>query len=108
MTRRQGLSASTGLEAMMRPLLALTLLLAPLAGCVGQAHDAAGAGPTGQLDGAVVARILHPFDGQAVYLVQLGWRDDTSPLGGFTFRDVPVGTYTVLASHDGVRRHRKS
>lgn len=54
--------------------------------------------PTGQIDGAVVDHLLSPFAGQEVRLVQLGRTDVTSPFGGFTFRDVPVGVYTLTTT----------
>lgn len=82
---------------------ALTALLLPalMAGCLG------GEDPVvvlvGQIDGAVVDELLRPFANQTVYLTQLGRTDQTSPLGGFTFRDVPVGSYTLLAAHDGTQ-----
>lgn len=50
---------------------------------------------TGQIDGAVVGPLLHPFSNQAVHLVQADRVDYTSDLGGFTFRNVPVGFYTL-------------
>ena len=59
--------------------------------------------PSGQIDGAVVDQLLHPFADQTVYLSQLGRTDQTSQLGGFTFRNVPVGTYTLLATHEGTQ-----
>lgn len=80
--------------------LAALLLPAVLAGCLGEDAPAA---PTGQIDGAVVDHLLHPFADQTVYLSQLGRTDQTSPLGGFTFRDVPAGTYTLLTAHDGTQ-----
>jgi hypothetical protein len=59
--------------------------------------------PTGQIDGAVVDQLLRPFANQTVYLSQLDRTDQTSALGGFTFRDVPVGSYTLLTAHDGTQ-----
>lgn len=79
--------------AMVLPALA--------AGCLGGEPDVPVA--TGQIDGAVVDQLLHPFGNQTVYLSPLGWSDSTSRLGGFTFREVPVGTYTVLTALDGTR-----
>lgn len=81
--------------------LAALLLPALLAGCLG--GEKAVPPPTGQIDGAVVDHLLHPFANQTVYLSQLGRTDQTSPLGGFTFRDVPVGTYTLLSAHEGTQ-----
>lgn len=80
---------------------ALTALLLPalMAGCLG-GEDAVPV-PMGQIDGAVVDELLRPFGNQTVYLSQLGRTDQTSPLGGFTFRNVPVGSYTLLAAHEG-------
>lgn len=77
-------------------LLALPALLA---GCL--AGSAPPPEPTGQIDGAVVDQLLRPFSNQTVYLSPLGWRDSTSALGGFTFRHVPVGSYTLLTSREG-------
>jgi hypothetical protein len=86
---------------MERVALLALVLPAVLAGCL------AGASPpqvaTGQIDGAVVDHLLRPFANQTVYVSQLGWRDSTSPLGGFTFRHIPVGSYTLLAAHEGTR-----
>lgn len=79
-------------------LLAL-LLPAALAGCLG--GDSGPPLPTGQIDGAVVDQLLRPFAGQDVYLSPLGWLDSTSRLGGFTFREVPVGSYTLLTAREG-------
>jgi hypothetical protein len=81
--------------------LAALLLPALLAGCLG--GEKAPEVPTGQIDGAVVDHTLHPFANQTVYLSQLGLTDRTSRLGGFTFRDVPVGSYTLLAAHEGTQ-----
>jgi Carboxypeptidase regulatory-like domain len=81
--------------------LAALLLPALLAGCLGD--EVGVAAPTGQIDGAVVDQVLRPFANQTVYLSQLGWTDQTSPLGGFSFRQVPVGSYTLLAAHDGTQ-----
>lgn len=53
---------------------------------------------TGQIDGAVVNHLLSPFSNQEVRLVQLERSDFTSRLGGFTFRQVPVGVYTVTTT----------
>lgn len=81
--------------------LAALLLPALLAGCLG--GEAPAAVPMGQIDGAVVDHLLRPFANQTVYLDQLGRSDQTSPLGGFTFRNVPVGSYTLLAAHEGTQ-----
>lgn len=78
----------------MKAGLAALLCLALLAGCVGKT-PAAVPPATGQIDGAVVDPLLHPFSNQTVTLVQLQRTDVTSRLGGFTFRDVPIGFYTV-------------
>lgn len=85
----------------MRRALLVTLVLASLAGCAAPAPPVHV--PTGQIDGAILSNLLQPFAAQPVYIVQLGVRDDSSPLGGFTFRNVPVGTYTLLSSLDGYR-----
>jgi hypothetical protein len=86
-------------EPLARLAVLLIALPALLAGCVGD--EQAPRVPTGQIDGAVVDELLRPFANQSVYLSQLGWRDSTSRLGGFTFRDVPVGTYTLLVARPG-------
>lgn len=65
-----------------------------LAGCLGGDADVAPAA-TGQIDGAVVDQLLRPYANQTVHLVQLQRTDATSAFGGFTFREVPVGLYTV-------------
>lgn len=77
---------------------ALVLLALPglLAGCLG--GEPAVPMATGQIDGAVVNHLLAPFANQEVRLVQLDRNDFTSLLGGFTFRDVPVGLYTVTTT----------
>lgn len=82
---------------------ALVALLLPalMAGCLGGEEPVPV--PMGQIDGAVVDQMLRPFANQTVYLSQLGRTDQTSPLGGFTFRDVPVGSYTLLAARDGTQ-----
>ncbi|MFA5943464.1 MAG: carboxypeptidase-like regulatory domain-containing protein [Candidatus Thermoplasmatota archaeon] len=89
----------------MRPpvvtALLLPALLAGMAGCLGDETPLAV--PTGQIDGAVVDQLLRPFANQTVYLSPLGLTDATSPLGGFTFRGVPVGTYTLLTAHPGTQ-----
>jgi hypothetical protein len=81
---------------------AITALVLPavLAGCLGEEAPPV---PKGQIDGAVVDHLLRPFADQTVYLTQLGRTDQTSRLGGFTFRDVPVGSYTLLSAHDGTQ-----
>ena len=81
-------------------LLAL-VLPAAFAGCLGGEPPAPI--PTGQIDGAVVDQLLRPFSAQVVYLSELGRQDATSPLGGFTFREVPVGSYTLLVTREGTR-----
>jgi hypothetical protein len=81
----------------VKAALALLLLPALLAGCLA-GKPAPQAVPTGQIDGAVVDALLHPYGNQTVRLVQLGRTDQTSPLGGFTFRNVPPGFYTVTTS----------
>lgn len=81
--------------------LAALLLPALLAGCL--AGDSPEPVPSGQIDGAVVDHLLRPFSNETVYLSPLGRTDQTSRLGGFTFRSVPVGTYTLLAAHEGTQ-----
>ena len=83
----------------LRAALALLCLPALLAGCLA-GEPAQPKAPTGQIDGAVVDQLLRPFANQTVHLVQLGRTDQTSPLGGFTFRDVPVGFYTLTTAGD--------
>lgn len=80
--------------------VAALVLPAVLAGCLGEEAPPV---PTGQIDGAVVDHLLRPFADQTVYLTQLGRTDQTSRLGGFTFRDVPVGSYTLLSAHEGTQ-----
>lgn len=90
-------------EPVMRLLAALAssaLLAGLLAGCTAGAERGVGAA-TGQIDGAVVDRTLHPFGGLKVHLSPLDREDTTSPLGGFTFRNLPAGSYTVIASSPG-------
>ncbi|HUR62366.1 MAG TPA: carboxypeptidase-like regulatory domain-containing protein [Candidatus Thermoplasmatota archaeon] len=72
-----------------------------LAGCFTAATGTPAAAPTGQIDGAVVDGLLNPYPYQNVTLVNLGLTDQTSKLGGFTFRDVPPGTYTLVSQHPG-------
>lgn len=86
---------------MLKAAVVLWVLPAILAGCLGDQPAASATGPTGQIDGAVVDHLLRPFANQTVTLVQLGRTDTTSPLGGFTFRDVPVGFYTLTTHIDG-------
>lgn len=86
---------------MGKPALLALLLPALLAGCLG--GERAEPGPLGQIDGAVVDHLLRPYADQTVFLTQLGLTDQTSRLGGFTFRDVPVGTYTLLATREGTQ-----
>lgn len=86
----------------MKAALALLCLPALLAGCLA-GEPAATPRPTGQIDGAVVDQLLRPFSNQTVLLVQLGRVDQTSALGGFTFREVPVGFYTVTTAAEGGR-----
>jgi hypothetical protein len=82
----------------MRGVLpALAALL--LAGCIGAAPAPAPA--AGRIDGAVVDGYLNPYPYQNVTLVNLGLVDQTSKLGGFTFRDVPAGTYTLVSQKPG-------
>lgn len=86
---------------MAKAALVALVLSAAFAGCVG--GEPAPRIPTGQIDGAVVDQLLRPFAEQPVYLSELGLQDLTSPLGGFTFRQVPVGSYTLLATREGTR-----
>jgi len=79
------------------PLLAVFLL----AGCLGAPSSTPPAVETGRIDGAVVDGYLNPYPFQNVTLVNLGLVDQTSPLGGFTFRDVPAGTYTLISQKPG-------
>lgn len=86
---------------MRTPALAAFLLPALLAGLAGCLEDGPPPPPTGQIDGAVVDQLLRPFSNQTVHLAQLQRTDQTSALGGFTFRDVPAGSYTLLAARGG-------
>jgi hypothetical protein len=78
----------------------LLALPAVLAGCLAGEPPESPV-PTGQIDGAVLDHLLNPFGDQPVHLVQLDLVDRTSALGGFTFRGVPVGVYTLTTSRDG-------
>lgn len=82
---------------MLKASLALLALPALLAGCF-TGTPAPQAVATGQIDGAVVDHLLHPFSDQEVRLLQLDRTDRTSLLGGFTFREVPPGFYTVTTT----------
>jgi hypothetical protein len=84
----------------LKGALLLLALPALLAGCL--AGEPAAPARTGQIDGAVVDHLLRPYGDQEVRLLQLDRTDATSPLGGFTFRDVPVGVYTVTTSIGGI------
>lgn len=86
---------------MREPALLALVLPAALAGCLG--GEPSIPVPTGQIDGAVVDQLLRPFAEQPVYLSELGRQDSTSRLGGFTFREVPVGSYTLIVTRDGTR-----
>lgn len=86
---------------MEKVALLLLVVSAATAGCLGGEPPVPV--PTGQIDGAVVDQLLRPFDGQVVYLSELGRQDATSPLGGFTFREVPVGSYTLIVTREGTR-----
>jgi hypothetical protein len=83
----------------MRGLLA-ALAAFLLAGCL-TADPGHAAAPAGRIDGAVVDGYLNPYPYQNVTLVNLGLVDQTSKLGGFTFRDVPAGTYTLVSQKAG-------
>ncbi len=82
---------------MMRVALLLAILLA---GC-SAAPPPAAPEPTGRIDGAVVNEVLQPFSHLNVTLVGMDRVDETSDLGGFTFRELPYGTYTVMAKAPG-------
>jgi hypothetical protein len=86
---------------MLKAALLALALPALLAGCLAGAPPAHVA--TGQIDGAVVDHMLRPFANQTVYLSELGWTDSTSALGGFTFRNVPVGSYLLIAARPGTQ-----
>lgn len=81
----------------MKARLAAVLLPAFLAGCLAGQPDTEPV-PTGQIDGAVVDHLLRPYPSHTVHLVQLGRTDDTSAFGGFAFRAVPTGLYTLTTS----------
>ncbi len=82
----------------MRALAVLLAILVPLAGCVEPAPQV----PTGQIDGAVLDQLLNPYGDVEVQLVGTDMRDSTNALGGFTFRDVPVGAYMIKVTIEGV------
>lgn len=86
-----------GAWTLLKAAALLLALPAILAGCLA-GEPATPPLPTGQIDGAVVDHLLTPFGGQTVRLVQLERTDQTSALGGFTFRQVPVGFYTVTTT----------
>ncbi|MEK6985059.1 MAG: carboxypeptidase-like regulatory domain-containing protein [Candidatus Thermoplasmatota archaeon] len=83
----------------MRLVLAVALV-ALLAGCAGNATPQAPL-ETGRIDGAVVDQILRPFSFLNVTLVNLDRVDVTSEMGGFTFRNLPAGSYTLVAQAEG-------
>lgn len=83
----------------MKAAALLLALPAVLAGCLA-GEPPVTVGPTGQIDGAVLDHLLSPFADQPVHLVQLDLVDRTSPFGGFTFRAVPVGVYTLTTTLD--------
>ncbi len=85
----------------MRLALLATALL--LAGCLGAASEPVAPPALGRIDGAVVDQVLRPFAHLNVTLLNLDRVDDTSELGGFTFRDVPPGTYTLVAQAPGTQ-----
>jgi hypothetical protein len=84
----------------MRGLLPLALAAWVLSGCITVA-PAPARPATGQIDGAVVDGYLNPYPYQNVTLANLHWVDQTSRLGGFTFRNVPPGTYTLVSQKPG-------
>lgn len=69
-----------------------------LAGCT---QPPAPAVLNGRIDGAVVDAFLNPYPFQNVTLPALHLVDQTSRLGGFTFRDVPPGSYTLVSHFPG-------
>lgn len=81
----------------MKAAALLLALPAVLAGCLA-GEPPADARPAGQIDGAVLDHLLNPFGDQPVRLVQLDLVDRTSALGGFTFRAVPAGVYTLTTT----------
>lgn len=86
----------------MRSVAVLAAVLAlALAGCVAPAAPSASAPAGGRIDGAVVDAFLSPHANTTVRIVELGWLDETNALGGFTFRNVPAGVYTVRADVAG-------
>lgn len=75
------------------------LLAAGLAGCAGTAPYQEAA--AGRIDGAVLDQGLSPHAGATVHLAELGLEDTTNDLGGFTFRQLPPGLYTLHVEVDG-------
>ncbi len=86
----------------MRILTAAVLVVVSLSGCIGS-ESTQDAGPTGQIDGAVLNHILVPYAGVPVHLVELDIWTRTTELGGFSFYDVPVGFHTVEVELDDGR-----
>ncbi|MHB8634490.1 MAG: hypothetical protein ACYDBQ_11100 [Thermoplasmatota archaeon] len=74
----------------------LAFLFVAAAGC------AVPAPPTGRIDGALLDPMMRPIGNTPVLLVELHREDETSALGGFTFRDLPSGNYTVAAAPPGM------
>lgn len=84
----------------MRLLVPAVLVLAMTAGCIG--GDAPDPGPRGQIDGAALNHILIPYSNILVTLPDLGMQSRTTPLGGFSFFDVPTGFHVVQLDVPGV------
>jgi hypothetical protein len=82
------------------PAVALVAIL--LAGCAGPIGPDPEV-PTGRIDGAVVGPLLSPYANLGVRLVELDRVDHTSDLGGFTFRNVPEGVWTLEAQYAGTK-----
>ncbi len=81
------------------------LLATALAGC-GDGEPAPPA-PSGQIDGAVVDHLMQPYAKAKVHLVELDQWTETTPLGGFSFFQVPPGFHTVEVVIEGIGEDRQ-
>jgi hypothetical protein len=78
--------------------VALLAVAGVLAGC---ADPVLPPQPVGRIDGAVLDEVMTPYANLTVHLLNLDRTDTTSAGGGFTFREVPPGTYTLAAQAPG-------
>ena len=82
------------------------LVAVALSGCLSSDAPEAEPGPVGRIDGAVVDHLLRPWSEVQVHLVEADRWTTTTPLGGFTFLDVPVGFNTVEVDLEGIGTDR--